>query len=81
MSGSEIVGQQAYSDFACRLLADDQGQVLAEYRQVFEAARLAARCKLHEPLQPQEHATNAAITESTDLCVEVLASVWNSMHP
>lgn len=68
-------------ELASRLAADSEGQVRREYCEMFDAAQAAARRRLYEPLTPEEHETNAALVESAQLCSEVIAAVWQSLHP
>ena len=76
-----VVPAASLGELASHLAADDDGQVRREYCEMFAAAQAAARRRMHEPLTPQEHETNAALVESAQLCSEVIAAVWSALHP
>jgi hypothetical protein len=71
---------QLYGELARRLSEDADQVVLADYRERFEAARLRARRKLHEPLTAADHAANVALVTGTEISLAVVAAVWSSLH-
>ena len=73
-------GPATFGVLAARLHADVDGKLLADYRQSFETLRLAASKKLHEALEEREFAFHSAAAESAQLSVEVISSVWDSLH-
>jgi hypothetical protein len=69
-----------FGDLAQRLHDDPNGKVLADYRHSFETLLLAAKKKLHEPLSSEDFETSTAMAEGAQLGVEVISSVWDSLH-
>jgi hypothetical protein len=69
-----------FGDLARRLHEDVDGKVLADYRQSFETLLFSARKKLHEPLSAEGFETSTAMAESAQLSLEVISSVWDSLH-
>lgn len=71
---------ESFGDLARRLYEDVDGAFAAEYRQYFESLSEMASRKSHEPLTPDEHATNSALLECTSLCAEVIVAVTEAMR-
>lgn len=63
-----------------RLKADASGEVLAEYRNCFEAATLSAKKRLVLPLTPEQFEATEAVAGSAALSVDVITAVWQAMH-
>ena len=67
-------------ELASRLQADQDGSVRREYCEMFLAAKIAARKRLHEPLMSEEFETHAAVAAGADLSIEVISTVWSALH-
>lgn len=68
------------SEFATRLLADRSGELCAEYRRLMEQAVANGAERLRHPLEQSEFAATRALVESAAVSVEVLQTIWDSMH-
>lgn len=68
------------SEFATRLLADRNGVLCAEYRRLMEQAVATGAERLRHPLEQREYAATRALVESAAVSVDVLQSIWDSMH-
>ena len=68
------------SEFATRLLDDRSGALCDEYRGLMEQAVATGAERLRQPLEQREYAATRALVESAAVSVEVLQTIWDSMH-
>jgi len=68
------------SEFATRLLDDRSGALCDEYRRLMEQAVATGAERLRQPLEQREYAATRALVESAAVSVEVLQTIWDSMH-